>query len=59
MIDPAIRALVDAHCAPRQRQVFTLHHNHGMSFRGIALHLRLNRTGITDAYDGACPPSCC
>lgn len=54
MIDPSIWVLVDAHCAPRQAQVFTLHHRNGMSFRGIALHLGLNRTWITDAYDGAC-----
>ena len=53
-IDPRILQIAEQACAPRQLQVWTLHVVHGMTFRGIATHLDLNRTGVTDAYDGAC-----
>lgn len=54
MIDGRISTLAAQELPPKQYEVWSLHHHHGMSFRTIANHLDLARTTTTDRYDNAC-----
>ena len=54
MIAPAILELATRQLTAAQHDVWTLRHQHHMSFRAIALHLDLARTTVTDRYDNAC-----
>jgi len=53
MNDPVAR-IASLQLTTAQHEVWTLRHQHHMSFRHIALHLDLARTTVTDRYDNAC-----